>query len=248
MSKLDLRGEAARLGELLKASKRTVFFGGAGVSTESGVPDFRSAQGIFTQNLGAEHILTPRYLSAQPEAFYRFYREYFILDKVAPNACHLALAELERRGLLSAVVTQNVDNLHQAAGSRRVLELHGSGERFYCMRCGQESGLAAVRAMPEVPRCACGGLLRPDIVLYEEGLDAATLNEAAREIAAADLLIVGGTSLQVYPAAGLVHLQKPEGRKVLIDLGAEPGPHFALTIREALGRLFAALMEYLDKR
>lgn len=242
----DFRQQIKHFAELIRHSRYTVFFGGAGVSTESGVPDFRSATGIYTRVMGAEEILTPDFMYARTEDFYDFYRRYFILDGIRPNACHLALAELERRRLLHAVVTQNVDHLHQDAGSKRVLELHGSGAHFTCTRCGSVYPVSEVRAMPKVPHCSCGAFLRPDIVLYNEGLDQNTLISAVREIQMADLLIIGGTSLRVYPAAGLVYEQKASGKKVLIDLQRPGGQAVDLYIHAKIGDVFTALMTELD--
>lgn len=239
------RQETEQLAAWLKDSKHTVFFGGAGVSTASGVPDFRSATGIYQRELGAEEILTPRFMQRQPEAFYDFYRKYFILNGIQPNACHKVLADLEKRGLLQAVVTQNVDHLHQDAGSKRVFELHGSGNHFSCLRCRKVYPLDEVRGMAKVPYCACGGMLRPDIVLYEEGLDEDVLLGSVREIAQADLLIIGGTSLRVYPAAGLVHYRKPECKTVLIDLNANVSRDADLFIQANIAEVFAYLAELI---
>ncbi len=234
------------LADLILEAKATVFFGGAGVSTASGVPDFRSAQGIYQQHRHAEEMLTPRFMQQSSETFYEFYRKYFILEGIKPNACHLALAELERRGLLQAIITQNVDHLHQDAGSRKVIELHGSGNLFYCMRCRKEYPVEDVRTMPLVPLCSCGGMLRPDIVLYEEGLPDRAIRDAVRAIENADLLIVGGTSLAVYPAAGLINYLPQHAKKVLIDLSAQLSSGADLTIRAPIADVFTALMQELD--
>lgn len=210
--------------ETIQASPRVVFFGGAGVSTDSGVPDYRSADGIYAKVQGAESILTLSFLQNEPEAFYTFYREYFMLTEIEPNVCHKLLADLEAQGHLSAVITQNVDNLHQKAGSKRVLELHGTSQSFHCLSCHRPYTMADVLAMDTVPRCTCEGILRPDIVLYGEALSGSVMAEAIAEIEQADLLIIGGTSLTVYPAASFVHLQKRQGKKLLIDLGASRFP------------------------
>lgn len=241
----DWRKQTEQLAELIRHARHTVFFGGAGVSTASGVPDFRSATGIYRREIGAEEILTPGFLRGHPEAFYDFYRKYFILDGIKPNACHLVLADLEKRGLLKAVVTQNVDHLHQDAGSRTVYELHGTGNQFSCTRCGSVYPLSEVRGMEKVPHCSCGGMLRPDIVLYEEGLDQDVLWGAVTEIKKSDLLIIGGTSLRVYPAAGLIHYQKPSGKKVLIDLNPGVTEGVNLVIQANIAEVFAYLEECL---
>ncbi|MGN0975041.1 MAG: NAD-dependent protein deacylase [Gemmiger sp.] len=195
------------LEERIAKSNNIVFFGGAGVSTESGIPDFRSVDGLYHQHYDypPETILSHSFFVQNTEEFYRFYRDKLIVKGARPNAAHLRLARLEREGKLKAVVTQNIDGLHQAAGSKRVYELHGSTLRNYCTRCGKFYGVDFIAASEGVPRCTeCGGIVKPDVVLYEEGLDDATVTGAVKAIAAADLLIVGGTSLVVYPAAGLI--------------------------------------------
>ncbi len=228
------------LREIVEGSRRIVFFGGAGVSTESGIPDFRSAAGLYRAGCGdrfpPEQILSRSFFDDHPEDFFAFYREHLVHTDARPNPAHRALANLERAGLLSAVVTQNIDGLHQAAGSRRVLELHGSVHRNSCLGCGRGYPLAELLAMPLVPRCAdCGGVVKPDVVLYEEALDLAVVQAAVSELAAADTLVVGGTSLQVYPAAGL--LQAFTGRHlVLINRDATDYDTLAtLTVREPIG-------------
>lgn len=196
------------LKEIIEKSKRICFFGGAGVSTESGIPDFRSGDGIYSEEYGElspEVILSHTFFISHPDVFYRFYREKIIYTGAKPNGAHRALAELERRGALNAVVTQNIDGLHQAAGSNNVIELHGSVYRNYCMECGRKYGLSHVMKADGVPLCEnCGGLVRPDVVLYEEPLDDEVVARAVQSIRAADTLIIGGTSLVVYPAAGLI--------------------------------------------
>ena len=198
-----------------------VFFGGAGVSTESGIPDFRSTGGLYHQEWAypPEVILSHSFYKSNPEEFFRFYRDKMIIEGAKPNPAHLKLAELEAAGKLTAVVTQNIDGLHQAAGSRRVYELHGSVHRNYCERCRKFYDFDFILRGQGVPRCSCGGTVKPDVVLYEEGLDQDTLNGAVRAIAAADLLIIGGTSLNVYPAAGLINYYRG-GRLVLINKSA----------------------------
>ena len=200
-----------------------MFFGGAGVSTESGIPDFRSQDGLYHQQYDypPEQILSHTFFMKKPEEFFRFYHNKMIAADAKPNKAHLALAKLEREGKLKAVITQNIDGLHQDAGSREVLELHGSVRRNHCMRCGKFYGLETIQAQAGVPRCSCGGMIKPDVVLYEEGLDMDTLNKAVAYISQADVLIVGGTSLTVYPAAGLVDYYR--GKKlVLINRDATP--------------------------
>jgi NAD-dependent deacetylase len=238
--------------ELLKSwiaeSGNIVFFGGAGVSTESGIPDFRSVDGLYSQKYAypPEEILSRSFFMRDPEGFYRFYRDKMLLRGIRPNKAHIALAKLEGMGKLRAVVTQNIDGLHQAAGSRNVLELHGSTHRNYCMSCGARYGFEFVAeygaASPQdgiVPRCKCGGIVRPDVMLYEEALDEGTMNSAARHIRGADMLIVGGTSLVVYPAAGLVDLYAGS-KLVLINKAATARDSFAdLLISGSIGEVLS---------
>ena len=187
-------------------SHAIVFFGGAGVSTESGIPDFRSVDGLYNQKYAwpPEEILSRTFFDARPEEFYRFYRDKMLYLDARPNAAHRKLAELETAGKLRSVVTQNIDGLHQLAGSRRVWELHGSVHRNFCMRCGKAYPVEDIKTGEGVPKCTCGGTIKPDVVLYEEGLDSATVEGAVNDIQNADLLMIGGTSLAVYPAAGLI--------------------------------------------
>ena len=198
-----------------------VFFGGAGVSTESGIPDFRSTGGLYHQEWAdpPEVILSHSFYKSNPEEFFRFYRAKLLAPEAKPNAAHRKLAEWEAQGKLTAVVTQNIDGLHQAAGSRRVYELHGSVHRNYCERCRKFYDFDFILRGQGVPRCSCGGIIKPDVVLYEEGLDQDLLNRSVQAIAAADLLIIGGTSLNVYPAAGLINYYRG-GRLVLINKSA----------------------------
>lgn len=222
-------------------SSNIVFFGGAGVSTESGIPDFRSVDGLYSQKYDypPETILSHSFFVSKPEEFYRFYHDKMIIEGVKPNKAHHRLAELEQDGKLQAVITQNIDGLHQLAGSKNVLELHGSTHRNYCMVCGKRYGYEAVSDAVGVPKCACGGIIRPDVVLYEEGLDEAVMKKAVEFISRADILIVGGTSLVVYPAAGLVNYYK--GNKlVLINKGTTSYDANAdLLISDNIGTVFA---------
>ena len=213
--------EIKRLKELVDSSDNIVFFGGAGVSTESGIPDFRSTGGLYHQEwkYPPEVILSHTFYESNPEEFFRFYRAKMLAPDAKPNAAHRKLAEWEAAGKLKAVITQNIDGLHQAAGSRNVLELHGSVHRNHCQRCGKFYGLEHILRTEGVPRCSCGGIIKPDVVLYEEGLDQRTLEASVRYLAEADMLIIGGTSLVVYPAAGLVNDYR--GNKLtLINKGA----------------------------
>lgn len=198
--------ETEQLQKIIDDSRRIVFFGGAGVSTESGIPDFRSADGIYHQKYkySPEQVVSHSFFTKYPEAFYEFYKEKMMCLDAKPNPAHVKLAELEAAGRLTAVVTQNIDGLHQAAGSRRVYELHGSIHRNYCMKCGKFYDTGYVKESDGVPRCGCGGLIKPDVVLYEEGLDQDVIRGAVQAIAEADTLIIGGTSLVVYPAAGFI--------------------------------------------
>ena len=198
--------EIEQLQAMIDESSRIVFFGGAGVSTESGIPDFRSADGIYHQayRYSPEEVVSHSFFVKHPEAFYEFYKEKMMILDARPNPAHLKLAELERAGKLSAVVTQNIDGLHQAAGSRKVYELHGSIHRNYCMKCGKFYDAEYVKNSEGIPRCSCGGMIKPDVVLYEEGLDQKTIQGAVEAISSADMLIIGGTSLVVYPAAGFI--------------------------------------------
>jgi NAD-dependent deacetylase len=236
-----------QLAQWIKQSESTVFFGGAGVSTESGIPDFRSESGLYrareVYGYPPEELLSHRLFARAPELFFRYYRENLVAREAKPNAAHIALARWEARGLLRAVVTQNIDGLHQAAGSENVLELHGSNWRHYCVKCRAKYGLDDVLAQEGVPKCAaCGGTVRPDVVLYGERLDDRVAGAAADAIAGAELLIVGGTSLAVYPAAGLLRYFAGE-RLVLINRGVTPFDAQArLVIRDAIGKVLGAVM------
>jgi NAD-dependent deacetylase len=231
-----------KLAEILRGAGNIVFFGGAGVSTESGIPDFRSASGLYNQEYAypPETMLSHSFFMSHTSEFYRYYREKILHPGAKPNKAHIALAELERQGKLTAVVTQNIDGLHAAAGSKNVLELHGSVYRNYCMRCGKEAPLQAVIDAADVPLCPCGGIIKPDVVLYEEGLDMAVLDEAVRSIRACDVLLVGGTSLNVHPAAGLLRYF---GGEHLVLLNKTPTPYDALAnliIRGSIGEALGA--------
>ena len=215
--------ERETLKQWLSESENIVFFGGAGVSTESKIPDFRSTDGLYNQQYAypPETILSHTFYMRRPEEYYRFYRNKMLFPDAEPNRAHKALAKLEQEGRLRAVITQNIDGLHQKAGSREVLELHGSVLRNYCTKCGKFYGLEAVLESEGVPRCTCGGVIKPDVVLYEEGLDQHTLQKAVYYISNADVLIIGGTSLTVYPAAGLIDYYG--GKKlVLINKSVTP--------------------------
>ena len=223
----------------IEASDNNVFFGGAGVSTESGIPDFRSTDGLYHQKFEypPETILSHTFFYQHTEYFYRFYREKMLPLEAEPNAAHRALAALERAGKLRAIVTQNIDGLHQKAGSKNVYELHGSIWRNYCTKCGKSYSAEFIRDSGGVPHCACGGLIKPDVVLYEEGLDEKTIKGAVRAIAEADVLIVGGTSLTVYPAAGLIRYYGGN-RLVLINRDETPYDGYAnLIFREPIGQV-----------
>ena len=198
--------EVRKLQEIIDDSRRIVFFGGAGVSTESGIPDFRSADGIYHQHYkyAPEQVVSHSFFKAHPDVFYEFYKEKMMCLEAEPNAAHRKLAQLEEAGRLTAVITQNIDGLHQKAGSKKVYELHGSIHRNYCQKCGRFYDAAFVKEAPGIPRCECGGIIKPDVVLYEESLDSMTIEKSIRAIAEADTLIIGGTSLVVYPAAGFI--------------------------------------------
>ena len=229
--------------QMVNASENIVFFGGAGVSTESGLPDFRSEDGLYRQTYAypPETMLSHDFFMAHTEEFFAFYRDKMLYPDAEPNTTHRTLAALERAGKLKAIVTQNIDGLHQAAGSRTVYELHGSVQRNTCMRCKRRYDLPFIQHSTGVPRCACGGVVKPDVVLYGEGLDSATVEGAVAAIARCDMLIVGGTSLAVYPAAGLIDAYT--GTKlVLINRSPTPADQRAdLCLHVSLGEAFAAL-------
>lgn len=227
----------------VQESKRIVFFGGAGVSTESGIPDFRSVDGLYNQKFDypPETIISHSFFLKNPEYFFRFYREKMLPLGFSPNVTHKKLAQWEEVGKLSAVITQNIDGLHQKAGSHRVLELHGSVLRNYCMKCHKSYSAEYVKNSQGICRCDCGGIIKPDVVLYEESLDSQVLEKSIYAIAQCDLLIVGGTSLTVYPAAGLLRYY-PGHRLVLINRDETPYDNQAdLVLHESLGKVFEQL-------
>ena len=239
---MDIEG-IKKLNDWIQASDNIVFFGGAGVSTESGIPDFRSVDGLYNQKwkYPPEEILSHSFFERNPEEYYRFYREKLVVEGAKPNRAHLKLAELEAAGKLKAVITQNIDGLHQAAGSKKVLELHGSLLREYCSRCRKPYPVETINRCEGVPRCSCGGVIRQDIVLYEEPLDQEVMEESVRYIRNADILIIGGTSLNVYPAAGLIRYYR--GHKlVLVNLSETPYDSYAdLVIHEKIGEVFSRI-------
>ena len=235
--------QVRKLKDLVDGSDNIVFFGGAGVSTESGIPDFRSTGGLYHQQwkYPPEVILSHTFYESNPEEFFRFYRAKMLAPDAKPNAAHRKLAEWEAAGKLKAVITQNIDGLHQAAGSKNVLELHGSVHRNHCEKCGRFYGLDYILSTEGVPRCSCGGIIKPDVVLYEEGLDQRTLEDSVMYLSRADMLIIGGTSLNVYPAAGLIRYYG--GHKLVLinkspvaqDLAAD------LVITDPIGETLAQL-------
>lgn len=235
-----------RLSQMIGRARRMAFLGGAGLSTESGIPDFRSSNGVYAAlkayGRPPEELLSHDFFVRHPDVFFDYYRKYLIRPEAKPNPAHYALARLEQQGKLTAVVTQNIDELHQRAGSRNVLELHGSVYRNHCMECGKSWPVEAVLEADGVPRCTCSGVIKPDVVLYGEGLDPATLTAAVEAIAAADMLLIGGTQLSVYPAAGLVDYFHGKDLAV-INLSATPrDAQAALTIRRPIGEVLAEVV------
>lgn len=236
--------EIETLQKWVNESQRIVFFGGAGVSTESGVPDFRSVDGLYNQKYDypPEEILSHTFFVRKTDEFYRFYKDKMLYTDVKPNKAHLKLAELEKAGKLTAVVTQNIDGLHQAAGSKKVYELHGTVHKNYCVDCGKFFDLQYIIDSDGLPKCdKCGGIVKPDVVLYEEGLDDSTVSGAVKAITEADMLIIGGTSLNVYPAAGLINYYR--GNKlVLINMSKTPMDGRAnLCIYEKIGEVLSQI-------
>ena len=238
-----MKDKIAQLQEIIDQYDNIVFFGGAGVSTESGIPDFRSQDGLYHQkyDFPPETILSHTFFLNNTEEFFKFYRDKMLCDTAKPNAAHLKLAELEKAGKLKAVITQNIDNLHQMAGSRKVLELHGSVYRNYCMRCGKFYDFSYVKNSTGVPYCECGGVVKPDVVLYEEMLDSTTLAESVDAISRAQVLIIGGTSLTVYPAASLIDYFRGEAI-VVINKAPTPRDRSAdLLIKDPIGQVFSQI-------
>ena len=226
-----------KLQKMIDEASNIVFFGGAGVSTESGVPDFRSTDGLYYQQFDypPEQILSHSFFVQNPKYFFDFYRKKILCPDAQPNPAHIALARLEAAGKLSAVITQNIDGLHQLAGSRNVLELHGTVHKNHCTRCGKSFSLSYIQNTSDVPRCSCGGIIKPDVVLYEESLDSSVLEGSVRAIQRADMLIIGGTSLVVYPAAGLIDYFKG---KYLVVINKSPTSQDSaadLVISDAIG-------------
>lgn len=233
----------SQLAQAIAAAERIVFFGGAGVSTESGIPDFRSGGGLYSKRIGTfspEEILSHSFFVKHTEEFFDYYRTHLLHPEAQPNPAHLALARLEHAGKLTAVITQNIDGLHQAAGSRKVLELHGSVHRNTCRKCARRYRLETILESTGVPTCSCGGVIKPDVVLYEESLDAEVMTAATHYLSKADLLIVGGTSLVVYPAAGLIRAFAGDAL-ILINKQPTAMDHLAtMTITEPIGEALGA--------
>ena len=239
-----MSAEVERLQEIIDQHDNIVFFGGAGVSTESGIPDFRSQDGLYHQKYDypPETILSHTFFMRKPEEFFRFYRDKMLCDTAKPNAAHLKLAELEAAGKLRAVITQNIDNLHQMAGSKKVYELHGSVYRNYCMKCGKSYDFAYMKASKGVPRCTCGGMIKPDVVLYEEGLDNDVISGSIQAISRAQVMIIGGTSLAVYPAAGLIDYFSGDTLVVINKSATARDVHADLLIQEPIGEVFSQII------
>ncbi len=235
--------EIEQLQKIIDDSSRIVFFGGAGVSTESGIPDFRSADGIYHQKYkySPEQVVSHSFFVQYTEAFFEFYKEKMMILDAQPNPAHCRLAELEKEGKLTAVVTQNIDGLHQAARSRKVYELHGSIHRNYCMECGRSYDAEYVKEAEGVPRCECGGIIKPDVVLYEEGLDPKTIQGAVEAIDAADTLIIGGTSLVVYPAAGFIDYFRGKHLVVINKSETAKTVRAELSIAAPIGEIFSKI-------
>lgn len=236
--------EIAKLQEIIDDSENIVFFGGAGVSTESGIPDFRSADGIYHQQYrySPEQIVSHSFFVRNTEAFYEFYKDKMMFLEAKPNAAYLKLAQLEAEGKLKAVITQNIDGLHQAAGSKTVWELHGSIHRNYCRKCGKFYDASYVKHADGVPRCECGGLIKPDVVLYEEGLDPGVIDHSIRSIREADTLIIGGTSLVVYPAAGFIDYFRGKHLVVINKSATAKEVRAELTIAAPIGEVMKEIV------
>lgn len=249
--------QITQLQQIINHSQNIVFFGGAGVSTESGIPDFRSQDGLFHQvyDYPPEEILSRTFFHQHPDVFYRFYRDKILIDGIEPNAAHLKLAELEQSGKLNAVITQNIDGLHQKAGSLKVFELHGSILRNYCMSCHTCYSIEAMREMlyphnshsepsgdTRIPRCSCGGLIKPDVVLYEESLDNAVIHQSVQALQSADTLIIGGTSMLVYPAAGLIRYFRGSHIVVINRDSIDVDEYADLVIRDRIAETFSKIV------
>lgn len=236
--------EIAKLQEIIDDSENIVFFGGAGVSTESGIPDFRSADGIYHQQYrySPEQIVSHSFFVRNTEAFYEFYKDKMMFLEAKPNAAHLKLAQLEAEGKLKAGITQNIDGLHQAAGSKTVWELHGSIHRNYCQKCGKFYDASYVKHADGVPRCECGGLIKPDVVLYEEGLDPGVIDHSIRAIRESDTLIIGGTSLVVYPAAGFIDYFRGKHLVVINKSATAKEVRAELTIAAPIGEVMKGIV------
>lgn len=239
-----MNDKTEQLSELVGVAARIVFFGGAGVSTESGIPDFRSVGGLYSQQYKypPEYMLSRTFFTEHTEEFFEFYRSKILpSEAVKPNAAHIYLAELEKRGKLTAVITQNIDGLHQAAGSKNVLELHGSVWRNYCMKCNKFCETETIKAGEGVPRCLCGGIIKPDVVLYEEGLNNEIMEKAVEHISQAELMIIGGTSMNVYPAAGLVRYFTGDNLIIINKAPTKYDDSANLLIFDSIGAVFGAL-------
>lgn len=240
-----------KLTEIIKNSTDIVFFGGAGVSTESGIPDFRSADGIFNKDVGrvlsAEEMVSHSFYKNHPRDFFNFYRDKLIYPEAMPNDCHKALKKLEDIGKLKAIVTQNIDGLHQMAGSKNVYELHGAVQRSYCVECGEKYGLDEFLSLGEIPKCKkCYGVVRPDVVLYQEALDQDVLRNAVLAISKADTLIVGGTSLVVYPAAGLINYFRGKNLVLINMTKTSYDSQADLCVYDKIGKVFKEVMSELN--
>ncbi|MBS4936911.1 NAD-dependent protein deacylase [Lachnospiraceae bacterium oral taxon 096] len=236
-----------QLFQWIKASNNIVFFGGAGVSTESGIPDFRSQDGLYNQHYAypPEKILSHSFFISHTEEFYRFYRDKMLFPKAMPNSAHIALAKLEKMGKLKSIITQNIDGLHQKAGSQKVFELHGSVLRNTCTQCGKKYGIEKILHSFGIPKCDCGGIIKPDVVLYEESLDEDTINDALCDIRNAEVLIIGGTSLVVYPAAGFIQYYD-SNQLVLINKSKTNVDNQAnLVLHESIGKVLSEVVERL---
>lgn len=238
-----MENNTQRLQKIIDESDNIVFFGGAGVSTESGIPDFRSQDGLYAQKYKypPEQIVSHTFFTSRTAEFFEFYRDKMLYPGAKPNAAHIYLARLEEKGKLKAVITQNIDGLHQAAGSKNVLELHGSVLRNYCQKCGKFYSVEFIKEGNGVPKCPCGGVIKPDVVLYEESLDGGTINAAVKAISEADTLIIGGTSLVVYPAAGFISFFRGKHLVVINKSETSADSRADLVINDSIGKVFSRL-------